>query len=508
MDEEIELKLIAGPSFDEGALVQRLTGLGSLSEPRRFEQRDTYLDTASGALRAAGLSGRVRRKKTESLVDVKAVPIDPELVMRRVEICVPVAVGADPAATLRGLLERELGVQPEGELAPRLCLVTDRTVRMLEADGTEVEICVDRVKVLDARDQEIGAFGEVEAELATGDAAVLEKIAAALRDETLEPSGKAKYVRARELAGLPAYVYGGASPKFDRSMPVAEVARVVCRHQLETMRSYEPGTRVGIDTEHLHKMRVASRRLRTALRVFAAYFDEEPRVALGKELRWIGRRLGAVRDLDVHTLALPRWREELGPDPVEGWVALGERLRESRARARAKLAEALDSARWRELCAAAQQLFASASTSAPVGEAAAALIETPAEAFHAGVARFRETHAVEDAHQLRILGKRVRYTAEYLKPLLSAEARASIKRLSAFQDTLGDLQDAIAAGEFARQQAKPRWTATPALQFVLGLLAGAARVHAADARPRVDDALEALDPSGLVAAIQSEVRGG
>ena len=319
MDEEIELKLIAGASFDEGALVQRLAALGTLSEPRRFEQRDTYLDTAAEALRAAGLSGRLRHKKTESLVDVKAVPIDPALVMRRVEICVPVPVGADPATTLRGLLQRELGVEPDGELAPRLCLVTDRTVRMLDAEGSEVEICVDRVKVLDASGAEIGAFREVEAELATGDAGVLEKIARTLRDDTLEPSGKAKYVRARELAGLPPYTYGGASPQFDRDTPAAEAARAVCRHQLATMRSYEPGH--------------AGRRGHGALaqdaggqpsapdgaaRVRGSSSTRPARVALGKELRWIGRRLGAVRDLDVHTLAWPRWRAELGAGPGRG----------------------------------------------------------------------------------------------------------------------------------------------------------------------------------------------
>jgi CHAD domain-containing protein len=170
---------------------------------------------------------------------------------------------------------------------------------------------------------------------------------------------------------------------------------------------------------------------------------------------------------------------------------------------------ALDGPRWSELCAAADRLFGSDPAPGPsVGKAAAALIGTPAQAFHTGVARFRETHAVEDAHRLRILGKRVRYTAEFLKPLLSARARASIKRLSAFQDALGELQDAIAAGEFAGEQAKPRWSASPALQFVLGALAGAARIHAADARPRVDEALEALDPSALVTALQNELGGG
>ena len=74
--QEVELKLIAGPSFDAAALQQRLTAVGTLVKTESFEQHDTYLDTPSAELVTLGLSARVRAKKTGRQVDVKPVPIE------------------------------------------------------------------------------------------------------------------------------------------------------------------------------------------------------------------------------------------------------------------------------------------------------------------------------------------------------------------------------------------------------------------------------------------------
>jgi CHAD domain-containing protein len=63
----------------------------------------------------------------------------------------------------------------------------------------------------------------------------------------------------------------------------------------------ERGVREGATTEFVHQMRVAQRRLRTTLRIFSAWADADWTTRVVPELRWLGKRLGEVRDLDVFT---------------------------------------------------------------------------------------------------------------------------------------------------------------------------------------------------------------
>ena len=133
------------------------------------------------------------------------------------------------------------------------------------------------------------------------------------------------------------------------------------------------------------------------------------------------------------------------------------------------------------------------------------LLEARLSAFEAGVETFRATHLLDDAHQLRILGKRLRYTVEFLRPALAADIKPLLKRLSAFQDNLGDLQDASEAGAFALRELEDDGEAS--LAFALGTLRGSASVEGEYARTRVDGALDTLDVEGLAAALREAVSG-
>ncbi len=79
----------------------------------------------------------------------------------------------------------------------------------------------------------------------------------------------------------------------------SEAAHTSLRQQLHEMMSHLEGTRQGDDIEALHDMRVASRRLRAALSVFAAAFPPKPFTILEKEVAKTTDALGAVRDGDV-----------------------------------------------------------------------------------------------------------------------------------------------------------------------------------------------------------------
>ncbi|MGH2353419.1 MAG: CHAD domain-containing protein, partial [Chloroflexota bacterium] len=102
--------------------------------------------------------------------------------------------------------------------------------------------------------------------------------------------------------------------------------------QLERILEHEPGARHGDDPEDVHKMRVASRRLRAARRVFrpalAGGIDLE---RANDELKTLATALGRVRDPDVFADALRRHAREA----PEGDQPALERLVEARERARA-----------------------------------------------------------------------------------------------------------------------------------------------------------------------------
>ena len=128
-----------------------------------------------------------------------------------------------------------------------------------------------------------------------------------------------------------------------------------------------PGPGSGEDPEELHDMRVATRRLRAALALFASVLPVRAQI-FREELGWLGRLLGAVRDLDVQLEGLAdmtgaptrdaaRGRTPASEhDPLADLAALLEREREA---ARADMLSGLDSVRWdrlaKGLAAMAQQ---------------------------------------------------------------------------------------------------------------------------------------------------------
>src|SRR5688572_21869623 len=80
---------------------------------------------------------------------------------------------------------------------------------------------------------------------------------------------------------------------------MAEAGRKVLLADFIKMLKHEAGARTGEDIEDVHDMRVATRRMRSALRLFESYFKPKWVDAYSRRLRKIARALGVVRDLDV-----------------------------------------------------------------------------------------------------------------------------------------------------------------------------------------------------------------
>ncbi len=105
------------------------------------------------------------------------------------------------------------------------------------------------------------------------------------------------------------------APRYDGifvEMPLDRGARVVVATLFETVLALAPSVLRGDDTRAVHDMRVGIRRVRTAMTSFKDAFPAKRLRALHRATRRVGRKLGDVRDADVHLAVL---RATLGGAP-------------------------------------------------------------------------------------------------------------------------------------------------------------------------------------------------
>jgi len=234
-------------------------------------------------------------------------------------------------------------------------------------------------------------------------------------------------------------------------------ARKIVGQQVLKMKANVQGTLEDLDPEYLHDLRVASRRLRSALRLFAAELGARRSESLRVQLGWIARQLGSVRDLDVFILNL---RDQAGRLGEGGAVAevLADALGSHRQPERAALEAALPSRRFRPLLHRLDALAASTPPrtvrgvpSASVADEAPALIKKAQKrVLRLGRAIIPDAPAAA-LHRLRILFKRLRYACEFFREAYADPATEQdpladyIEAMVRFQDCLGEHQDAVVA---------------------------------------------------------------
>jgi CHAD domain-containing protein len=137
-------------------------------------------------------------------------------------------------------------------------------------------------------------------------------------------------------------------------MPVSEAARIIVRRLIVDALSQTPGVLAG-DVEATHDMRVALRKLRTALRTFDDVLPKRATKRVGTTARRVARRLGVVRDADVHLGVL---RPALGGATLEeadGIAHAMGRLHEERRQSLTRLAIELSQLDVNELLATLDQ---------------------------------------------------------------------------------------------------------------------------------------------------------
>ena len=220
--------------------------------------------------------------------------------------------------------------------------------------------------------------------------------------------------------------------------------------QIAAMLAEVEGVRQARDIEYIHRMRVASRRLRTALNLFPDSLPAKKLDGWSRDIRQVTKSLGAARDTDVQIELLQNILAE-HHEPVyrAGLRRLLLRTAQKREKLQQDVNQALD------------RLMAS-KTLPRMQAALTPLVEKQGEVFIYSPALYQRgadhilrglddfliheddvvhPERVEELHAMRISAKHLRYTLEAFAPIYPDELKSFIGNMRKIQDSLGEIHD-------------------------------------------------------------------
>jgi inorganic triphosphatase YgiF len=458
--DEVELKLCGAPEalkslFDSAAINARATGRGA---SKRLE--NVYYDTADQRLRARGLAFRVRKDGRKYQQTLKSNDAG-GLVAYRGEWQTPLA-SAEPDLALLPLEAGEVlrGVVSEGALRSLFTTRVRRQTRRLATGGNGsagvVEAALDLgVIEADGRQQPIA---EIELELIEGSPAALYDLALELDAEShLQVETRSKSVRGYTLAaGKPPPWHKAPALELKPRATVDEALQAILRACVHHWCINEAAALDGQDPEGIHQMRVALRRLRSAVSVFGRLIAPERRSWLADGAKRILGALGPARDWDVFLTdslapvlaARPRDRDlaalraaaerERGRGYETARAAIGA---PEYTRFLLELGRWIEAGGWREQPSERGEAW----FGRPIVDFADHLLsKRHKKALHLGEG-FAHLGPAE-RHQVRIALKKLRYTAEFFEGLYGKRrTKPYLTALKELQDALGHLNDVAVA---------------------------------------------------------------
>lgn len=237
--------------------------------------------------------------------------------------------------------------------------------------------------------------------------------------------------------------------------PLAELGRVLLRRVMRKLLAAEREVRADKTIEAVHALRVASRRMRAALRLLEPVLDRTDLRPAARAIRKLARVAGAVRDHDVLLADLEARSATMPASLRPGLDQLCHGMRVARAAAHRDLVALLDSpahAGFARDFAALISRHDGWDDGPRVRDIAGSTLWRHYEALraydHGGLPREPEA-----LHEMRIAGKRLRYVAELFADTFGPRAAAVIDPLVAFQDHLGALHDSAVARDTLERHA-------------------------------------------------------
>ena len=261
--------------------------------------------------------------------------------------------------------------------------------------------------------------------------------------------------------------------------PASKAAAAAIAAQLRAMTAEHANASAG-DVEAIHRLRVATRRLRAGLRMLREVAPGGEAQSTADELAWLCGAIGAVRDLDVLAQLLEDRATRLEPDFIRALEPLSDTIRRQRTVEQERLVAALDSERYRGL---AQRLGAVApqptADGVTLGAVAARLVRPQLRAMLRAGAGLDEASPPETLHRLRVRVKKLRYALEPLRAVGGKPARRMLRRLERVQERVGMYHDAVSAAAWLHG-----WAAESRDTPAMAMMAAGALIHSFERRIR------------------------
>ncbi|MBD0736956.1 CYTH and CHAD domain-containing protein [Streptomyces sp. CBMA29] len=484
---ETERKYEAGDGPGRPLTPPDLEGLPSVAGIRRLDPDlldAVYYDTADLALAAHRTTLRRRTGGEDAGWHLKVPTGEPDT---RTEVRVPLgASDSAPPEELRAEVAALLRGRPLNPVV-RLRTTRHRTLLLDEEGGALAEVAHDEVT---AYDESAGSDGprwtETEVELVHGPPALLDAV-----EERLTAAGQRRSTSRSKLAR--ALGDRLADPPAPPGTPATagEVATGYLREQLTAILALDPLVRRDQE-DAVHRMRVATRRARSAFKSFRRELDRGATDPLGAELKWLAAVLGAERDREV--LADRVDGLLAGAAPALVTAAVRDRLRglaaDSHARSRAALVRVLNGTRYFTLLDRLEALLVLppylVSAAAPAHEAAIAAVGRDHLRLRRQIRAALALPPGDDRdialHEARKSAKRARYCGEAARPVLGKRAAAHTGRMKSVQQLLGEHQDSVMCGAaLGRTAREARAAGEPTEAYTALIAAERARAEAAEA---------------------------
>lgn len=451
---EIESKLRVHALFRLPDLTTGSTGVARVVRQDVRHLDAVYYDTTELRLFRWGVTLRRREGGGDAGWHLK-LPVHSNGDLARDELRLPLDAGA-PGSVPEQLANIVFPLSRGGKLKAIVQLQTQRTPYLLyDALGTVVAELVDDVVSVVDNGELVSRFREIEVEQLV-DSAQLDPIVA-----MLVANGGVRESQAKAAVAL-----GPAT----REPPDVLPAEAVSRHQpagdlvVALLRRYVRAfilqdVRVRRDLpDAVHQMRVAARRLRSALKAFAPLVDAQWADQLRTELGWAAGELGLARDTEVLLARLDRDAECLsGGDAKRVRAVIDPRLRGRLDDARDEALASLMSKRHQHLLDSLVEAAAEPKLTPLAVEPAQRILPGMVERAYSRLAkRVRDLEISGPAqawHEARIAAKRARYSAEAVIPVFGKPARDLAEAVELVTELLGDHQDACVAQDVLREMA-------------------------------------------------------
>lgn len=433
-----------------------LFGLDAATGPDEQELAAVYFDTSDLRLIGAGVTLRRREGGSDEGWHLK-LPAGED---SRDELRLPLdsSLRKPPAelAALTRVYSRGAALAPVAEL-------TTRRRRWVLADSVGrslAELVDDHVQARTMGEQTTTvAWREVEVELREhGQQELLDRIERRLLQAGARRAGSASKLGRLLADRLPST----AESETGSTRSAGGLVLAYLRAQAEQLRRYDPLVRRDAP-DAVHQMRVAARRMRSALQAFGRVIERDATRELTAELKWVAGELGGARDAEVmaerFAVQLRQVPDELKLGPVDAAVV---RLFERRqADARGVALAALDSDRYLRLHDRIDALLSDPPFTARAGrKAKRELPKHVQRAYRRMESRMAEAQRQPAGdgrdyalHETRKAAKRLRYATEAVEPTVGKPAKRLRKRLKFVQDLLGEHQDIVVSRPVLRELA-------------------------------------------------------